>query len=75
MKVYIYAGVLTRMHSVDGFGQQQAYGLDKEEHVKRQWLKTMFTETLSNAMMASDDELEKRSKEVTTINPISYGGF
>lgn len=73
--IYICAGLLTRMNSVDGFGQSQAPGLDKEENMKRQWLRNMFTETLSNAMMASDDELEKRSKEVSPIKPISYGKF
>lgn len=56
---------MTRIDSVDGFGQQQQDPiLDKEDHIERQRLKRMFAEILSNAMMASGDELKKRSKEV-----------
>ncbi|KAI7879920.1 hypothetical protein K492DRAFT_237586 [Lichtheimia hyalospora FSU 10163] len=54
--------------NVDGFGQQENdRGLDTDEHMKYQWLKRMFKETLSSAMMASDDELERKSKEVFAI--------
>lgn len=53
---------------MDGFGQQQQDPiLDKEDHIERQRLKRMFTETLSNAMMASGDELKMRSKEVCVV--------